>query len=164
VDGRFIPLDSQDPALWDGALIDEAERLMMTALPTGRIGRFQIEAAIQSAHVHRRQGGPTDWGAIATLYDSLLAVTGSVVAALNRALALSRRDGAEAGLAALDALASGERLADYQPYWAARADLCDRTGRREEAEAAYVRAIGLEADPSVRTALQGKLEALTREP
>ena len=160
-DGRFVPLDAQAPALWDGALIEEAERLMMAALPHGRIGRFQVEAAIQSAHVHRRQGGPTDWGAIVALYDSLLTLTGSVVAALNRALALSRRDGPEAGLAALAGLDDDERLADYQPYWAARADLCDRAGRTAEAEAAYERAIGLEADPAVRAALQDRLGALS---
>ena len=157
-DGRFVPLDAQDPALWDGPLIDEAEALMMAALPIGRIGRFQIEAAIQSAHVHRRHDrSSTDWGAIVALYDSLLALTGSVVAALNRALALSHRDGAEAGLEALAELAGDTRLADYQPYWAARADLCDRAGRLPEAQDAYVRAIGLEADPAVRAALQDRL-------
>ena len=163
-DGRFVPLDAQDPALWDGGLIDEAEALMMAALRFGRIGRFQIEAAIQSAHVHRRLGAPTDWRAIVELYDSLLAVTGSVVAALNRALALSRRDGAHAGLEALDALAGAPGLADYQPYWAARADLCDRGGRASEARQAYLRAIGLEADPAVRVALQDRLAALGPEP
>ena len=167
--GRFVALDEQDPALWDGRMIDEAEGLMMAALPIGRIGRFQIEAAIQSAHVHRRhdrsgRGSATDWSAIVALYDSLLALTGSVVAALNRALALSRRDGAEAGLAALGELAGDERLHDYQPYWAARADLCDRSGRRPEAEAAYERAIGLEADPAVRAALQARLAAMIAEP
>ena len=134
---------------------------MMSALPFGRIGRFQVEAAIQSAHVHRRLGAPTDWGAIVQLYDSLLALTGSVVAALNRALALSRRDGAEAGREALDALAGDPRLDDYQPYWAARADICDRAGRLAEADAAYARAIGLETDPAVRVALQDRLAAMT---
>jgi RNA polymerase sigma-70 factor (ECF subfamily) len=168
-EGRFVALDEQDPALWDGAMIDTAEGLMMAALPIGRIGRFQIEAAIQSAHVHRRPhqsgvGGPTDWSAIVALYDSLVALTGSVVAALNRALALSRRDGPEAGLAALGELAGDERLLDYQPYWAARADLCHRARRRGEAEAAYERAIGLEADPAVRAALQTRLAAMNAEP
>jgi RNA polymerase sigma-70 factor (ECF subfamily) len=163
-DGRFVALDAQDPALWDDGLIDEAEALMMAALPLGRIGRFQIEAAIQSAHVHRRLDVPTDWSAIVQLYDSLLAVTGSVVAALNRALALSRRDGPEAGLKALDALAGAAVLADYQPYWAARADLNDRAGRAVEARQAYLRAIGLEADPAVRVALQDRLAGLGPEP
>ena len=159
--GRFTPLDAQNPARWDGPMIEEAEALMLAALPFGRIGRFQIEAAIQSAHVHRRLGAATDWDAIVQLYDSLLALTGSVVAALNRALALSRRDGAEAGLAALEALAGDPRLDDYQPYWAARADICDRAGHASQAEAAYLRAIGLETDPAVRVALQDRLAAMS---
>lgn len=163
-DGRFVALDAQDAALWEAPLIDEAEALMLAALPRGRIGRFQVEAAIQSAHVHRRLGVPTDWRAVVALYDSLLALTGSVVAALNRALALSRLQGPEAGLAALEAVAGDPRLADYQPYWAARADLCDRAGRRAEAETAYVRAIGLESDPAVRASLQDRLAAITAEP
>ena len=163
-DGRFVALDAQDAALWDGPLIDEAEALMMSALPRGRVGRFQIEAAIQSAHVHRRLGAPTDWRAIVALYDSHLALTGSVVAALNRALALSRLEGPQAGLEALEAVRSDPRLADYQPYWAARADLCDRAGRLEEAEAAYMRAIGLESDPAVRASLQDRLAAMTAKP
>jgi RNA polymerase sigma-70 factor (ECF subfamily) len=163
-EGRFVALDAQDAALWDAPLIDEAEALMMAALPYGRIGRFQIEAAIQSAHVHRRLGGPTDWRSVVALYDSLLALTGSVVAALNRALALSRLEGAEAGLQALEPISGDPRLLDYQPYWAARADLCDRAGRLAEAETAYMRAIGLESDPAVRAALQDRLAAVAREP
>jgi RNA polymerase sigma-70 factor (ECF subfamily) len=163
-EGRFVALDAQDASLWEGALIDEAEALMMSALPYGRVGRFQIEAAIQSAHVHRRMGVPTDWRAVVALYDSLLALTGSVVAALNRALALSRLEGPEAGIEALEAVSEDQRLADYQPYWAARADLCDRAGRRIEAEAAYMRAIGLESDPAVRVSLQDRLAAMTAGP
>ena len=163
-DGRFVALDAQDTALWEGALIDQAEALMMAALPLGRIGRFQIEAAIQSAHVHRRLGAATDWAAIVALYDSLLALTGSVVAALNRALALSKVQGPQAGLRALDAVAGDRRLQDYQPYWAARADLCDRAGRLQDAEAAYLRAIGLEVDPAVRASLQARLAKLGSQP
>ena len=163
-DGRFVALDAQDSRLWDALLIDQAEAMMMAALPYGRIGRFQIEAAIQSAHVHRRLGEPTDWRSVVALYDSLLALTGSVVAALNRALALSRLEGPEAGLEALEAVSGDPRVADYQPFWAARADLCDRAGRKAEAEAAYMRAIGLEVDPAVRVSLQDRLAALTARP
>ena len=102
--------------------------------------------------------------AIVRLYDGLLLLTGSVVAALNRAVAVSRLDGPEAGLAALDAISGDERLGEYQPYWAARADLCQRAGRRAEAEVAYVRAIGLESDPAVRASLQDRLAAITADP
>jgi RNA polymerase sigma-70 factor (ECF subfamily) len=159
-DGRFTPLDAQDPELWDAGQIQEAEALMLAAVRAGRMGRFQLEAAIQSAHAHRRLSGETDWAAIVRLYDGLLQLTGSIVAALNRAVAVSRLEGPHAGLAALDAIAGDERLADYQPYWAARADLCQRAGRLEEAETAYVRAIGLEADPAVRALLQDRLNDL----
>ncbi len=158
--GRFTPLDAQDTRLWDSAMIEEAEALMMAAVAQGRIGRFQLEAAIQSAHAHRRLIGRTDWGAVVTLYDGLLAHTGSVVAALNRAVALSRAQGAESGLDALEAISGDPRLRDYQPYWAARADLCQRAGRRADAEQAYQRAIGLESDPAVRALLQERLRGL----
>ena len=163
-DGRFVALDLQDVSLWDAGQIEEAEALMLAAVRAGRMGRFQLEAAIQSAHAHRRLSGETDWAAIVRLYDGLVLLTGSVVAALNRAVAVSRLDGPEAGLDALDAIAPDERLSDYQPYWAARADICQRTGRRAEAEAAYLRAIGLESDPAVRASLQDRLAALGREP
>jgi RNA polymerase sigma-70 factor (ECF subfamily) len=162
--GRFVALDAQDPRLWDAGQIEAAEVLMLAAVRAGRMGRFQLEAAIQSAHAHRRLSGETDWAAIVRLYDGLLQLTGSVVAALNRAVAVSRLDGPEAGLDALDAIAGDERLFDYQPYWAARADLCQGAGRRAEAEAAYVRAIGLESDPAVRASLQDRLAAMTAEP
>jgi RNA polymerase sigma-70 factor (ECF subfamily) len=163
-DGRFVALDAQDPRLWDTGQIDEAEALMLAAVRAGRMGRFQLEAAIQSAHAHRRLSGETDWAAIVRLYDGLMRLTGSVVAALNRAVAVSRLDGPEAGLHALEAIAGDERLADYQPFWAARADLCQRAGRRAEAQNAYLRAIGLESDPAVRASLQDRLAAITAEP
>jgi RNA polymerase sigma-70 factor (ECF subfamily) len=158
--GRFVPLDAQDTALWDAAQIEEAEALMLRAVRQGRFGRFQLEAAIQSAHAHRRLSGKTDWAAIVGLYDALLARTGSVVAALNRAVALSRLTGPAEGLEALARLAADPRLADYQPYWAARADLCHRAGDIGGAAHAYGRAIGLEGDPAVRAMLQDRLESL----
>jgi RNA polymerase sigma-70 factor (ECF subfamily) len=158
--GRFVPLDAQDTALWDAALIEEAERLMLAALREGRMGRFQLEAAIQSAHAHRRLSGETDWAAIVRLYDALLALTGSVVAALNRAVALSRLQGPEAGLQALAHIADDPRLAEYQPYWAALADIRQRAGQAEAAADAYLRAIGLETDPAVRALLQDRLDSV----
>jgi RNA polymerase sigma-70 factor (ECF subfamily) len=159
--GRFVPLDSQDVDLWDGRQIEGAESLMLAAVRAGRMGRFQLEAAIQSAHAHRRLSGETDWAAIVRLYDGLLQLTGSVVAALNRAVAVSRLKGPAAGLEALDAIAGDVRLVDYQPYWAARADICQRAGRLDEAEGAYLRAIGLEVDPAVRASLLDRLVAMT---
>jgi len=155
--GRFVPLSEQDTRAWDHAAIDEAERRLAVAAALRRPGRFQLEAAIQSAHVARRGGAATDWPAISTLYDALLTLTGSPVVAVNRALAISHAEGPEAGLAALDAIEAGA-LADFQAYWAARADLEARVGRASAAEA-YARAIGLETDSATRAFLMERLRA-----
>jgi RNA polymerase sigma-70 factor (ECF subfamily) len=152
--GEFVPLADQDPALWDEKLIDEAEALLFRASALHAFDRYQLEAAIQSAHVVRRRGGTADWAAIERLYDGLCAITGSPVAAINRAIAVAETRGAAAGLAALPAAEDGSRLADYQPYWAARAELLSRLGDAAAAQEAYDQAIGLEADPAVRRFLQ----------
>jgi RNA polymerase sigma-70 factor, ECF subfamily len=115
---------------------------------------------VQSAHAVRRLNGVADWAAIERLYDGLLALTGSPVVAINRAVAIAETRGPAAGLAALDALASDARLAEFQSYWAARADLLARAGQVAEARQSYQRAIGLESDPAVRAFLQGKQAAL----
>jgi RNA polymerase sigma-70 factor (ECF subfamily) len=169
--GEFVPLDVQDPARWDGTLIDEAEALLLSASRMNAPDRFQLEAAVQSAHAARRFAGTTDWAAIVKLYDALLALTGSVVVAINRAVALAAHlngpRGAAEGLAALDALKDDAQVAQYQPYWAARAALLARTGSAQAAAEAYRRAIGLESDPAVRRFLQAELlrveEALVRK-
>ena len=153
-EGGYVPLDRQSPADWDTALIDEAEGLLRRAGAQGAIGRYQLEAAVQSAHAIRRRTGRTDWAAIERLYDALFALTASPVVAINRAIARAEMGGAAAGLAALDALAAEPRLADYQPYWAARAELLARAGRNAPADEAYQRAIGLESDPALRRFLQ----------
>lgn len=156
--GEFVPLDRQDPERWDAALIDEAEALLLRASRMNAPDRFQLEAAVQSAHASRRLTGRTDWVSIVQLYDALLGLNPSVVVAINRAVAVGMAYGAEEGLAALDALRDDARLADYQPYWAGRAALLAQTGRADEAAEAYRRAIGLEADAAVRRFLQNQLE------
>jgi RNA polymerase sigma-70 factor, ECF subfamily len=152
--GEYVPLPEQDSALWDARLIDEAEMLLRRASAMEATGRYQLEAAIQSAHVVRRLAGRSDWSAIEHLYDALLAMTGSPVVAINRAIAVAETKGAAAGLAALDACANDARLAEYQPYWAARAGLLARAGDVDAACQAYQLAIGLESDPAVRDFLQ----------
>jgi RNA polymerase sigma-70 factor, ECF subfamily len=159
-DGDYVPLAEQDPAAWDERLIDEAEALLLRASGMGRIGRYQLEAAVQSAHVVRRRTGSSDWSAIERLYDALSAITDSPVVKINHAVALAETRGAPAGLAVLDALADDARLAEYQPYWAARAGLLARAGEFAAADQAYQRAIGLESDPAVRDFLQQRRMAL----
>jgi len=152
--GDYVPLADQDPAAWDTQLIDEAEGLLARASGLPGIGRYQLEAAVQSAHVIRRRTGCSDWAAIERIYDALLTMTGSPVVALNRAVAAAETRGPAAGLAGLDAVADDPRLVNYQPYWAARAELLVRAGDVDAADAAYERAMGLEADPAVRRFLQ----------
>ncbi len=161
-DGEYVPLADQDPATWDADLIEEAERLLSRASALPGSGRYQLEAAVQSAHVARRFTGRSDWAAIERIYDVLLAMTGSPVVAINRAVAVAETRGPAAGLAALDGLADEPRLADYQPYWAARAVLLARTGEVDAADGAYERAIGLESDPAVRRFLQRRRGELRR--
>jgi len=159
-DGDYVPLAQQDTADWDRALIDEAEALLHRAGAMNAIGRYQLEAAVQSAHVIRRSTGRADWAAIAQLYDALFVLTQSPVVAINRAVALAETRGASAGLNALDAFADDPRLTDYQPYWAARAELSAQTGETAAADSAYALAIGLEADPAVRDFLQQRRATL----
>ena len=154
MDGHYVPLAEQSMPLWDRAMIEEADALLTRAKALGVIGRYQLEAAVQSAHAARRHLGHSDWPAIVMLYDGLLALTASPVVAVNRAVALSEVQGAAAGLMALDAIGADKRIAEYQPYWAARAALLARLGDREGADNAYALAIGLEADPALRAFLE----------
>jgi len=157
---NFVPLAEQAMHLWDHATIEEADALLIRARSLGVIGRYQLEAAVQSAHAARRHLGHSDWPAILMLYDGLMALTASPVVAVNRAVALAEVQGAAAGLAALDAIGTDKRIAEYQPYWAARAALLSRLGDRENADNAYALAIGLESDPALRAFLQQQRAAL----
>src|SRR3569623_722773 len=116
----------------------------------GPPGRYQIEAAIQSAHAARLLLGAANWPAVVALYDLLLAMTGSPVVALNRAVALAEIEGPAAALASLEPLAADRRMADYQPYWAALGHLLAAVGRRAEAHEAMTVAIGLGPGDAVR--------------
>ncbi len=158
--GEYIPLAEQDPALWDWQTIEEAERLLLRASTLELIGRYQLEAALQSAHVSRRRTGLANWDDVVHLYDALFAFTASPVVAINRALAIAELHGPIAALDAMPNVAADARLAEYQPYWAARAELLAKTGANAEARQAYEIAIGLERDPAVRRFLQQRQSAL----
>ena len=158
--GEFVPLAEQDPELWDKELVQKAEMLLLQASKLHAPGRYQLEAALQSAHVHRCRTGHWNWPEIVELYDALFAITGSPVVALNRALAVAETDGAATGLKLLEKLTADERLTGYQPYWAARAELLVRANSPAEAREAYEIAIGLERDPAIRRFLQRRRAAL----
>ncbi|CAB3748978.1 RNA polymerase sigma factor [Paraburkholderia humisilvae] len=154
--GDYVPLSAQDPSTWNAPMIDTANALLRHANAFNAIGRFQLEAALQSAHVHRCQTRRPNWDEIVQLYDALFTIAATPVVAVNRALAVAERDGPQAALDALESYADDPRLADYQPYWAARADLLARAGATAKALDAYDLAIGLERDPAVRRFLQRK--------
>jgi RNA polymerase sigma-70 factor (ECF subfamily) len=162
-EGEFVPLAAQNPALWDARMMDEAEALLRRAGARGVVGRYQLEGALQSAHVHRCRTGEANWAEVVALYDVLFALSGSPVVAINRALALAELRGPQAGLDALPEPSSDARLAEYQPYWAVRAELLSRTDARKEAWDAYEMAIGLERDAAVRRFLQQRQAVLGAE-
>ena len=124
-----------------------------------RIGRFQLEAAVQSAHVDRCRSGTANWAYIVEIYNALYSLTGSPVVVINRALAIAELQGAAAGLAAMPDESADPRLTEYQPYWAARAELLARTGAFAESRRANEIAIGLERDPAVRRFLERRRSA-----
>jgi len=159
-EGEFVPLAEQDLALWDSRMIDEAEALLRRASALGAVGRYQLEGALQSAHVYRYRTGHDNWAEVVQLYDALLALAGSPVVAINRALAIAETHGPRAALAAMQGLDEDTRLAEYQPYWAARAELLAKTGAHADAGEAYEIAIGLEHDPAVRRFLQQRQAGL----
>ena len=167
VNGEYVPLAHQDLAQWNWKIITHAEDLLRRACALGstaHIGRYQLEGALQSAHVHRRRTGQPNWHEVVQLYDALYALAPSPVVAINRALAIAELQGAPAALESLAPLVSDERLTTYQPWWATRADLLARTGNHPEARRCYEIAIGLETDPSIRRFLQDRQSALEPDP
>jgi predicted RNA polymerase sigma factor len=158
--GEYVPLAEQDPAQWNSQMIEEAEGLLYQASSLETIGRYQLEAALQSAHAYRRRAGHNNWAEVVQLYDALFAITGSPVVAINRALAIAELHGPDAATEAIKDIATDGRLNEYQPYWAARAELLSKTGAHDEARQAYEMAIGLERDMTVRAFLQKRQAAL----
>ena len=159
-EGEYVPLAEQDQELWDLQMIIEAETLLRRASALSSIGRYQLEGALQSAHVYRCRTGHSNWAEVVQLYDALVKLGGSPVIAINRALAIAEIHGASIALDELQRIAADVRVAEYQPYWAARAELLARQGAYSEARHAYEMAIGLERDPAVRRFLQRRQSAL----
>jgi len=157
--GAYVPLDQQDMARWNPDLLAQAERCLRHASGMNRLGAYQLEAAIQSAHCERRLGAPVPPEAMVALYDGLLALRPSIGAQVSRACVLAKARGPRIGLQALDAISANE-VASYQPFWAARAHLLAAYGAHAAARQAFDRAIGLSASPVVRAYLNGMAERL----
>jgi predicted RNA polymerase sigma factor len=159
--GNFVPLDVQDPALWNSKLIARGAHNLSRAEQLRLIGRFQLEAAIQSVHSDRRRSGITNWQAIARLYEGLVALYPTSGIMVARAYAVSKTAGAKAGLKALH-LIPADILAEFQPAQACLAALLNEAGDVAGAVKAYVNAISLSDDEQTRNYLRSKLDALPR--
>jgi RNA polymerase sigma-70 factor, ECF subfamily len=159
-DGELVLLDAQDRSLWDQSQIAEGSRLVARALGSRQFGPYTIQAAIAAVHAQAPTADATDWAQIVGLYDVLLRAAPSPVIELNRAVAVTMRDGPGAGLALVDAILDRGDLADYHLAHSTRADLCRRLGRAADARASYERALSLTRLEPERRFLEGRLRQL----
>ena len=159
-EGRLLRLEEQDRSAWDREQIAEADRLLVETLRAGPPGRFTVQAAIAALHAQAPSYDATDWPQILTLYDLLLQIWPSPVAALNRAVALAMVDGPEAALAEVEALERDGRLTGYRYLPSTKADLLHRLGRDAEAVTAYQAALALSGNTAEQEFLEQRLSAL----
>jgi RNA polymerase sigma-70 factor (ECF subfamily) len=159
--GELVLLENQDRMLWNREQIAEGLTLVSEALASQRFGAYTIQAAIAATHAQAIEPAATDWDRIVGLYDLLLRIEPSPVVELNRAVAVAMRDGPGAGLELIDAILAQGVLGDYHLAHAARADLCRRLGRTDDARSAYGRAIDLARQEPERRFLEGRLRELS---
>jgi RNA polymerase sigma-70 factor (ECF subfamily) len=158
--GDVVLLDEQDRSLWNREQIREGIALVERALASRRFGRYTLQAAIAAVHAEAATAADTDWPQIVALYTALARIDPSPVVELNRAVAIAMRDGAEAGLAHIDAILESGALTGYPLAHAARADLHRRLGRLSEARASYERALALSQQEPERRFLEKRLREL----
>ena len=160
--GDLVLLEDQDRSLWNRDQIAEGEALVERALASPLVGPFTLQAAIANVHAEALSTDATNWSRIATFYDLLLQAVPSPVVELNRAVAIAMRDGPAEGLALIDAILARGDLEAYHLAHAARADLCRRLGRIDEARTSYYRALELTRQEPERRYLQRRLDDLAR--
>jgi RNA polymerase sigma-70 factor, ECF subfamily len=161
-DGSLVLLEDQRRQLWDHTMMLEGVAVLDDALRRGTPGQYQTQAAIAAVHAEAADPADTDWDQIVGLYDTLLEMRPGPVVALNRAVAVAKRDGPEAGLVEANEVLAGGRLEEYPYLHATRGDLLARLGRIEEAAAAFRRARELTVNPTERRYLGGRLADLDR--
>ncbi len=161
--GRLLRLADQDRSQWDGAAIAEGVSLVRDALRRSRpaAGRFEIQAAIAACHAEAATYADTDRDEIVALYDALLRVEDTPVVRLNRAVAVGERDGPEAGLAALDAVAG---LDGFYLWHSCRAAQLERLGALRPAADAYAAALERAPSTQERAFLRERLSELSAAP
>ena len=160
VDGELVLLDDQDRTRWNRDQIGEGAALVEQSLSSHRFGPYALQAAIAALHAEAKTPDETDWSQIVGLYDVLSRVDPSPIVELNRAAAVAMRDGPLAGLRLIDQILARGELADYHLAHSARADLCRRLGRRDDARASYQRAIALVRQEPERRFLERRLAEL----
>ena len=158
--GDLILLEDQDRSLWNRGQIKEGLGLIERALSSRRFSAYALQAAIAAVHAQAPYAAATNWAQIVGLYDMLMRLEPSPVVELNRAVAIAMRDGPEAGLSLIDALLARGELADYHLAHSARADLCRRLGRKDEARTAYQRALALTRQEPERRFIERRLGEL----
>jgi RNA polymerase sigma-70 factor (ECF subfamily) len=163
-DGDLILLEDQDRDRWNREQIDEGIARVERALSSRQFGVYTLQAAIAAVHAQAPAPGATDWPQIVALYDVLARLEPSPVVELNRAVAVAMRDGPAAGLALVDAILARGDLADYHLAHSARADLCRRLGRIDDARVSYERALALTLQEPERRFLERRLSDLRRSP
>jgi RNA polymerase sigma-70 factor (ECF subfamily) len=161
--GDYVPLTDQDVTRWSLPMIAEAERELAFAASMERMGRFQLEAAIQSAHAQRAFTGTIDWAGITLLYEGLVSLAPTLGARVGQAAAHFNTGDPHSGLSILDAI-DHQHVCTYQPYWAVRAHLLAELGDFASARVAYSHAIGLTEDPKVREFLIQRRDYLAAVP
>jgi RNA polymerase sigma-70 factor, ECF subfamily len=155
--GELVPLEEQDRSLWHSNQIEEGLHLVETALRMGSAGPYQLQAAIAALHAQAKTAAQTDWKQIAELYGLLARQNRSPVVALNHAVAVAMAEGCARGLEQIQQLGASGGLDSYYLYHAARADLLRRLNRKEEARAAYDRALSLTANAVERRYLRRRI-------
>jgi RNA polymerase sigma-70 factor (ECF subfamily) len=160
INGQLVTLEEQDRSLWDRAAISEGLRLVDKALNLGRVGSYQLQAAIAALHSQASTPEETDWRQIAALYERLLELNRSPVIALNKAVAVAMSVGLEGGLQQVDELGASGELDEYYLLHAARADILRRLDRKKDAAEAYDRALSLATNRIERDFLQRRLQEM----
>ncbi len=160
-EGDLVALEDQDRRRWERDEVDEATALLDDALRKGRVGSYQLQAAIAACHADASDAADTDWVEIAGLYKLLVAIMPSPVVELNRAVAIAMADGPAAGLVLVEVLADARELQGYYLFHATRADLLRRLGRGVEAAESYRQALALTGSAAERRFLARRLAEVT---
>ena len=159
--GELVTLEDQDRSRWDSREIEEGLRLVETALRSGRVGNYQLQAAVAAVHVEAETPGETDWPQIVALYEELMRINSSPIVALNHAAAVAMSEGLEKGLSLIEEAGVSGKLDHYYLFHASRADLLRRLNRSQEAARAYTRASSLTTNEVEQQYIRKRLREVT---